>query len=151
MSEQDDAGTSAPSDGGHTPGGSPATGGTGVAAAGTPNGRSPSGATSAGSGTDDTGAPEHPPVQADATSGAPVARHVPGQLPGAAVPPVPSPGDVPGASLPNVAVGEAPSPETGIHAGEKSEGSDATTASPGSFVALAPPGHPDGEVDTRTR
>lgn len=139
MSEQDSTG--------HPPSGTPATGGTGSAAAGTPSGRSPSGFTSAGNEPVDSAAPERPEVAADATSGAPVARQVPGQPPGPAVSPVPAPGDVPGASVPHVAVGEAPNPA----GGEKTPGSDATAASPGSYVALAPPGHPDGEVDTRTR
>lgn len=112
------------------------------AAAGIPNGRSPSGATSSGTSAADeapAGGHEQGPSQ------------VPGQLPGEAVSPVPSPGDVPGASLPAVAAGEGPSPEDGISEGEKAPGSDAATASPGSYVALSPPGHPDGEVDTRMR
>nr|MDP9496393.1 hypothetical protein [Actinomycetota bacterium] len=117
---------------------------------------SPSGAASSGeTATDeratDGRAPVEQAVQADATSGAPVARAVPGQLPGPAVPPVPVPGTPPGMTYPAVMVGEAPSPEDGIEHGEKSEDSDASTASPGSYVALAPPGYPDGTNDTRAR
>lgn len=115
------------------------------AAAGIPNGRSPSGATSPGAAPSDAtpdgpdpAAQEQPPTQ------------VPGQAPGSAVQPVPSPGDVLGASLPAVAAGQGASPATGIVEGE-SEGSDSAVASPGAYVALAPPGHPDGEVDTRAR
>lgn len=112
-------------------------------AAGIPNGRSPSGATSPGTTPADaapaSGSQPEPPTQ------------VPGQAPGVSVSPVPSPGDVPGASVPAVSAGEGASPEDGIHQGEKAPGSDSSIASPGSFVALAAPGHPDGEVDTRTR
>ncbi|HEU0102738.1 MAG TPA: hypothetical protein VFR07_10510 [Mycobacteriales bacterium] len=111
--------------------------------AGTVHGRSPSGATSPGTTPADA-------APTDVDEGQPDTQ-VPGQEPGSAASPVPSPGDVPGASLPAVAAGQGASPATGIDQGEKSEGSDATTASPGAFVALAPPGHPDGEVDTRAR
>ena len=92
-------------------------------------------------------------MQDDATSGAPVGRPVPGRPPGAAVPPVPVPGNVPGATVPNVAVGEAPTAGTDGGAGGqgKDPDSDASITSPGAYVALAPPGHPDGEVDTRAR
>lgn len=114
------------------------------AAAGTPNGLSPSGATSPG-GTP----PERPrPDDADVAG---EQRQVPGQPPGTVASPVPSPGDVPGASLPGVAAGEGASPDDGISQGDKGPDSDSSVASPGSFVALAPPGHPDGEVDTRVR
>lgn len=115
-------------------------------AAGSPNGRSPSGATSPGS------------EGADAQAGGPPRQdedeldtQVPGQLPGTVASPVPSPGDVPGASLPAVAAGQGPSPQTGLDPGDKGPDSDATTVSPGAYVALSPPGHPDGQVDTRTR
>jgi hypothetical protein len=111
-------------------------------AAGVQNGRSPSGATSAG-----TSAADEAPTGGSGNA----ETQVPGQPPGSAMSPVPSPGDVPGASVPAVAAGEGPSPEDGIHGGEKTEGSDASVASPGSYVALSPPGHPDGEVDTRMR
>jgi hypothetical protein len=112
--------------------------------AGTPNGLSPSGATSSGTTASDEGRDGGPAEQ-------PTSRQVPGQLPGTAVSPVPSPGDVPGASVPAVSVGEGPSPQDGVHAGDKGPDSDASVASPGSYVALAAPGHPDGEVDTRAR
>ncbi len=115
-----------------------------AASAGTPGGRSPSGATSPGS------SPADASPQTPTPDGEPDGQ-VPGQAPGVAVAPVPSPGDVPGASLPGVAAGQGPSPQTGVHAGEKAPDSDATTASPGAYVALSPPGHPDGEVDTRAR
>ena len=103
------------------------------ASAGSPNGRSPSGATSPGT----TPVDEAPVDEAPERSGDD--EHVETQ----------APGDVPGASLPAVAAGQGPSPET--PAGEKAPDSDAATASPGAFVALAPAGHPDGEVDTRAR
>lgn len=121
------------------------------ASAGTPNGRSPSGATSPGT----TPVDEQETSTAEAVRAAgqrpSAGQQVPGQAPGAAQPPVPSPGDVPGATVPAVAAAQGASPDTGIHQGEKAPGSDASTASPGAFVALAPAGHPDGEVDTRAR
>lgn len=93
--------------------------------------------------------PEGDAVPPGSTGGEPVARQVPGQPPGAAVPPVPVPGDVPGATVPNVSVGQAASPKDGIRAGNKSEGSDSSVVSPAAYVTLNPPGSPDGEVDTR--
>jgi hypothetical protein len=114
------------------------------ASAGTPGGRAPSGATSPGTTPADAAPESGNGNELDETQ-------VPGQLPGTDASPVPSPGDVPGASLPAVAAGQGPSPETGIDQGDKAPGSDATTASPGAYVALSPPGHPDGEVDTRAR
>ena len=50
---------------------------------------------------------------------------------------------------PGVRAAQGPSPEDGIHAGEKAEGSDAGVTSPGAWTAIAAPGKPDGEVDTR--
>ena len=41
-------------------------------------------------------------------------------------------------------------PEDGIHAGDKAPDSDASVTSPGAWTALAAPGAPDGEVDTRS-
>lgn len=78
-------------------------------------------------------------------------RAVPGQAPGQEGSPVPSPGAAPGVSSPGVRVAQGASPEDGVHAGEKSEGSDASISSPGSWTAAAAPGKPDGEVDTRSR
>jgi hypothetical protein len=46
-----------------------------------------------------------------------------------------------------VQAAQGPSPDDGVHAGEKDEGSD---ASPGAWTAAAAPGKPDGEVDTRS-
>ena len=114
------------------------------AAAGTPNGRSPSGATSPGTSPADAAPASGDGNELDEAQ-------VPGQAPGTAVSPVPSPGDVPGASLPAVAASQGPSPDTGIDQGHKAPGSDSSVASPGAYVALSPPGHPDGEVDTRMR
>lgn len=114
-----------------------------ASAAGTPNGRSPSGATSPGTTPADAHPVDGPEEQAEG--------QVPGQAPGTAASPVPSPGDVPGASLPAVAAGQGASPADGIHEGDKAPDSDASIASPGAYVALSPPGHPDGEVDTRAR
>lgn len=144
MSQQDEPAV-------HAPGAPPATGGPGSAAAGVPGGQSPSGATAAGETAADEQQPEPETVAADATSGAPTARAVPGQLPGPTVPPVPVPGTPPGMTYPAVLAAEAPSPADGIEHGVKEEGSDASTASPGSYVALAPLGQPDGTNDTRAR
>lgn len=89
---------------------------------------------------------------ADEGTAAPDREHaVPGQLPGDPVQPVPSPGTPAGTVTPGVEAAQGPSPQDGIHAGTKDEGSDASVASPGAFTALAPPGKPDGEVDTRSR
>jgi hypothetical protein len=74
------------------------------------------------------------------------ARAVPGQLPGTSASPVPSPGDD---TSPGVRAAQGPSPEDGVHAGDKADGSDAAVSSPGAWTALAAPGKPDGEVDTR--
>jgi hypothetical protein len=79
-------------------------------------------------------------------------RAVPGQLPGdPAASPVPAPGAAAGASSPGVRAAQGPSPADGVHAGEKSEDSDASVTSPGAWTAAAAPGKPDGEVDTRAR
>ncbi len=119
----------------------------GAASAGMPGGRAPSGATSSGVTPDDVA--DRPASDAvDDTAGP--EQHVAGQAAGSASP-VPSPGDVPGAGVPAVSVAQGASPEDGIHAGEKAPGSDASITSPAAAVALAVPGHPDGEVDTRTQ
>ena len=127
-----------------------ATPGPGVASAGVPAGAAPSGAVSAGS------TPEDAVDGTTTTAGGPqageeTARVVPGQPPGAAVPPVPTPGAGIGVTSPGVQTAQAASPEDGIDHQDKAAGSDATTTSSGAWTALAVPGKPDGEVDTRAR
>jgi hypothetical protein len=127
-----------------------ATPGPGAASAGIPSGAAPSGAVSAGS------VPEDAVDESTATSGGPVAgeqsaRVIPGQGAGPAVPPVPTPGAGVGVSTPEVQAAQAASPEDGIDHQDKAAGSDATTTSSGAWTALAVPGKPDGEVDTRAR
>jgi hypothetical protein len=78
-------------------------------------------------------------------------RAVPGQLPGQGAPPVPAPGSPPGVTSPGVRAAQGASPEDGVHAGDKAEDSDAAVTSPGAWTAVAAPGKPDGEVDTRSR
>lgn len=85
-----------------------------------------------------------------ATGGSGPAQAVPGQPPGSPVSPVPSPGEAPGTATPGVQAAQGASPQDGVHAGDKAEDSDAATSSPGAWTALAPPGKPDGEVDTRS-
>ena len=123
----------------------PAAPGPGVASAGTPSGAAPSGAVSAGS------TPADPQSTDASSSDEQEARVVPGQGPGPAVPPVPPPGAGVGVSTPEVKAAQAASPEDGIHQQDKAADSDATTTSSGAWTALAPPGKPDGEVDTRAR
>jgi hypothetical protein len=67
----------------------------------------------------------------------------------AAVAPVPAPGHADSSAGPGVRTGQGASPEDGVHAGDKAEGSDSSVSSPGAWTALAAPGKPDGEVDTR--
>jgi hypothetical protein len=127
---------------------SPATGGPGSAAAGIPAGGAPSGATSAGT------VPEDDRDDRVAAAGGPpdgAAHAVPGQEPGVAAAPVPAPGAAPGTAVPAVQAAQGASPEDGVHAGDKDAGSDASVSSPGAWTATAPPGKPDGEVDTRSR
>jgi hypothetical protein len=129
---------------------SPATGGPGAAAAGVPSGGAPSGDSAPGTvpedARDDRVATDRGPQ-----AGGDGARAVPGQPPGPAVPPVPVPGDAPGVALPGVQASQAASPQDGIHAGDKDADSDASVSSPGAWTAIAAPGKPDGEVDTRSR
>lgn len=73
----------------------------------------------------------------------------PAQDPAAPVAPVPAPGHADSSAGPGVRVAQGASPEDGVHAGEKEEGSDASVSSPGAWTAIAAPGKPDGEVDTR--
>ena len=73
----------------------------------------------------------------------------PGQDAAAPVAPVPAPGHEDSSAGPGVRTAQGASPEDGIHAGDKAEGSDASVSSPGAWTALAAPGKPDGEVDTR--
>ncbi len=66
-----------------------------------------------------------------------------------AVAPVPAPGHDDSSAGPGVRTAQGASPEDGVHAGDKAEGSDSSVSSPGAWTALAAPGKPDGEVDTR--
>lgn len=87
------------------------------------------------------------PASSDADPGAtPV---TPAQDPAAPVAAVPAPGHEDSSAGPGVRTAQGASPQDGVHAGEKSEGSDASVSSPGAWTALAAPGKPDGEVDTR--
>jgi len=134
----------------HTTGRPAATGGTGGAAAGMPGGDAPSGPVEPGSVPVDGGdMTQTGPGEPAAGSVGP--RITPGQAPQPGYSPVPAPGDAPGSSVPAVETSGAASPEDGLHQGGLKEGTDASVTSPGQFVALAVPGHPDGEVDTRTR
>lgn len=67
-----------------------------------------------------------------------------------AVQPVPAPGHADSSAGPGVRKAQGASPEDGIHAGDKAPDSDASVSSPGAWTALAAPGAPDGEVDTRS-
>jgi hypothetical protein len=73
----------------------------------------------------------------------------PAQDPAAPVAPVPAPGHPDSSAGPGVRAAQGASPEDGVHAGDKEEGSDASVSSPGAWTAVAAPGKPDGEVDTR--
>jgi hypothetical protein len=126
----------------------PATGGPGAAAAGVPAGGAPSGAVEAGHLPEDARDDRVPVDRGPEGDGA---RAVPGQAPTSQAPPVPVPGAAAGTSVPGVQAAQGPSPEDGIHAGDKAAGSDASVSSPGAWTALAVPGKPDGEVDTRSR
>jgi hypothetical protein len=70
----------------------------------------------------------------------------PGQAEVAAVP---APGHADSSAGPGVRAAQGESPEDGIHSAGKEEGSDASVTSPGAWTAIAAPGKPDGEVDTR--
>lgn len=74
----------------------------------------------------------------------------PGQAGQDMVQSVPSPGHADSSAGPGVRAAQGASPEDGIAAADKSEGSDASVTSPGAWTALAAPGKPDGEVDTRS-
>ncbi len=63
---------------------------------------------------------------------------------------VPAPGHADSSAGPGVRKAQGASPEDGITAGDKAPGSDASVSSPGAWTALAAPGAPDGEVDTRS-
>ena len=63
---------------------------------------------------------------------------------------VPAPGHAGSSAGAGVRTAQGASPEDGIDAGDKAPDSDATVTSPGAWTALAAPGKPDGEVDTRS-
>ena len=73
----------------------------------------------------------------------------PAQDTDAPVAPVPAPGHEDSSAGTGVRTAQAASPEDGIHGADQGEGSDASISSPGAWTALAAPGKPDGEVDTR--
>jgi hypothetical protein len=72
-----------------------------------------------------------------------------GQSGSQGVQPVPAPGDKDSSAGPGVRTAQGASPEDGIHHADKAPGSDASVTSSGAWTALAAPGSPDGEVDTR--
>ncbi len=74
----------------------------------------------------------------------------PGQAGATGVQPVPAPGHPDSSAGPGVRAAQGASPEDGIHAADKAPGSDASISSPGAWTALAKPGAPDGQVDTRS-
>ena len=84
-----------------------------------------------------------------ARSGADANPVQPAQDPEAPVAAVPAPGHHDSSAGPGVRTAQGASPEDGIAAGDKEPGSDASVSSPGAWTALAAPGKPDGEVDTR--
>ena len=65
------------------------------------------------------------------------------------VQPVPAPGHSDSSAGPGVRTAQGASPQDGIVQDDKEPGSDASVTSPGAWTALAAPGAPDGEVDTR--
>lgn len=67
----------------------------------------------------------------------------PAQDPGAPVAPVPAPGHVDSSAGPGVRTAQAADRD------EVEDGGDVAADSPGAWTALAAPGKPDGEVDTR--
>ena len=72
-----------------------------------------------------------------------------GQAGSQGVQPVPAPGHRDSSAAPGVRTAQGASPEDGIVQDDKSPGSDASVTSPGAWTAIAAPGAPDGEVDTR--
>jgi hypothetical protein len=74
----------------------------------------------------------------------------PGQAGAAGVQAVPAPGHADSSAGPGVRAAQGASPQDGIHHGDKAPGSDASVTSSGAWTALAKPGSPDGEVDTRS-
>ncbi len=93
---------------------------------------------------------DHAAAPDDAAQDHAAERAVPGHAQDAGASPVPAPGQPVGATSPGVRVAQGASPEDGINAGDKGEGSDASVTSPGAWTAAAAPGKPDGEVDTRS-
>jgi hypothetical protein len=72
-----------------------------------------------------------------------------GQAGSQGVQPVPAPGHRDSSAGAGVRTAQGASPEDGIEQDDKSPGSDASVTSPGAWTAIAAPGAPDGEVDTR--
>lgn len=98
-------------------------------------------------------ADDAPLTRPPATSGdpqqEPATPVTPGQDADDPVAPVPAPGDPGSSAGAGVRAAQGPSPQDGIPAGEKAPDSDASVSSPGAWTAVAAPGKPDGEVDTR--
>ena len=72
-----------------------------------------------------------------------------GQAGSHGVQPVPAPGHRDSSAGPGVRTAQGASPEDGIVQEDKAPGSDASVTSAGAWTAIAAPGAPDGEVDTR--
>lgn len=64
--------------------------------------------------------------------------------------PVPAPGHADSSAGAGVRRAQGASPENGVHASGKDEGSDSSVTSSAAWTAIAAPGKPDGEVDTRS-
>lgn len=74
----------------------------------------------------------------------------PGQDPTDRVAAVPAPGSADSSAGSGVRTAQGASPEESTSAGDEAEGSDAESTSAGAWTAIAAPGKPDGEVDTRS-
>ena len=96
-----------------------------------------------------SGMPDDPEMPAAETSDAEGDVVQPGQDAANPVAPVPAPGHGDSSAGAGVRTAQGASPEDGVHAGDKAEGSDAAVSSPGAWTSVAAPGKPDGEVDTR--
>ena len=72
-----------------------------------------------------------------------------GQAGSQGVQPVPAPGHRDSSAGAGVRTAQGASPEDGITQEDEAPDSDASVTSPGAWTAIAAPGAPDGEVDTR--
>lgn len=62
---------------------------------------------------------------------------------------VPAPGHADSSAGPGVRTAQGAGPQDGVPAGETAPESDSSVSSPGAWTAVAAPGKPDGENDTR--